>query len=190
MKGDKKVIERLNEALFLELGAVNQYWVHYRLLEDWGYTKLAKKERAESIEEMHHADRLVARIIFLEGHPNLQTLAPLRIGQNVKEVLEADLAGEYDARTAYKKSRDICHDAGDYVSMKLFEELLGGRGRSYRLPRNTDRPARENRREQIRPAQRRFRQRSRIRFERDTGRPWRPVILFPPPRQTEAVILP
>jgi bacterioferritin len=116
LKGDKKVIERLNEALFLELGAVNQYWVHYRLLEDWGYTKLAKKERAES--------KLVARIIFLEGHPNLQTLAPLRIGQNVKEVLEADLAGEYDARTAYKKSRDICHEAGDYVSMKLFEELL------------------------------------------------------------------
>ena len=124
MKGDPKVIERLNQALFLELGAVNQYWVHYRLLEDWGYQKLAKKERAESIEEMHHADRLVARIIFLEGHPNLQTLAPLRIGQNVKEVLEADLAGEYDARTAYKQSRDICHAAGDYVSMKLFEELL------------------------------------------------------------------
>ncbi len=107
MKGEKQVIERLNEALFLELGAVNQYWVHYRLLEDWGYTKLAKKERAESIEEMHHADKLVARIIFLEGHPNLQSVAPLRIGQNVKEVLEADLAGEYDARTAYKKSRDI-----------------------------------------------------------------------------------
>ncbi|RYG44129.1 bacterioferritin [bacterium] len=124
MKGDAKVIERLNQALFLELGAVNQYWVHYRLLEDWGYQKLAKKERAESIEEMHHADRLVARIIFLEGHPNLQTLAPLRIGQTVKEVLEADLAGEYEARTAYKESRDICHAAGDYVSMKLFEELL------------------------------------------------------------------
>jgi bacterioferritin len=124
LKGDKKVIERLNEALFLELAAVNQYWVHYRLLEDWGYTKLAKKERAESIEEMQHADRLVARIIFLEGHPNLQTLAPLRIGQNVKEVLEADLAGEYDARTSYKKSREICSDEGDYVSMKLFEDLL------------------------------------------------------------------
>jgi bacterioferritin len=124
MKGDAKVIERLNQALFLELGAVNQYWVHYRLLEDWGYQKLAKKERAESIEEMHHADRLVARIIFLEGHPNLQTLAPLRIGQTVKEVLEADLAGEYEARTAYKESRDICYQAGDYVSMKLFEELL------------------------------------------------------------------
>ena len=124
MKGDKKVIERLNEALFLELGAVNQYWVHYRLLEDWGYTKLAKKERAESIEEMHHADRIVARIIFLEGHPNLQTLAPLRIGQNVKEVLESDLAGEYDARTSYRKSREICQELGDYVTMQLFEDLL------------------------------------------------------------------
>jgi bacterioferritin len=124
LKGDKRVIERLNEALFLELGAVNQYWLHYRLLEDWGYTKLAKKERAESIEEMQHADKIVARIIFLEGHPNLQTLAPLRIGQNVREVLEADLAGEYDARTSYKLSRDICYEAGDYVSMKLFEQLL------------------------------------------------------------------
>ena len=69
MKGEKQVIERLNEALFLELGAVNQYWLHYRLLDDWGYQKLAKKERAESIEEMHHADRIIARIIFLEGHP-------------------------------------------------------------------------------------------------------------------------
>ena len=124
MKGDKQVIERLNEALFLELGAVNQYWLHYRLLEDWGYTKLAKKERAESIEEMQHADKLVARIIFLEGHPNLQKVGALRIGQNVKEVLEADLAGEYDARTSYKQSRDICYQAGDYVTMKLFEERL------------------------------------------------------------------
>jgi bacterioferritin len=124
LKGDTRVIEQLNEALFLELGAVNQYWLHYRLLNDWGYTKLAKKERAESIEEMQHADKIIDRIIFLDGHPNLQTVAPLRIGQNVKEVLEADLAGEYDARAAYKKSRDICHDAGDYVSMKLFETLL------------------------------------------------------------------
>jgi bacterioferritin len=124
MKGEKQVIERLNEALFLELGAVNQYWLHYRLLDDWGYTKLAKKEREESIEEMHHADKIIARIIFLEGHPNLQHLAPLRIGQDVREVLESDLAGEYDARTSYKKSREICHDAGDYVSMQLFEELL------------------------------------------------------------------
>ena len=124
MKGEAQVIERLNEALFLELGAVNQYWVHYRLLNDWGFLKLAAKERAESIEEMHHADRLIERIIFLEGHPNLQRVAPLRIGQNIKEVLEADLAGEYDARTAYKKSRELCADLGDYVSKELFDELL------------------------------------------------------------------
>jgi bacterioferritin len=124
MKGEPLVIERLNEALFLELGAVNQYWLHYRLLDDWGFKKLAKKEREESIEEMHHADRIIERIIFLEGHPNLQKVGPLRIGQNVKEVLEADLAGEYDARTAYKRSREICQEHGDYVTMKLFEELL------------------------------------------------------------------
>jgi bacterioferritin len=124
MKGEAQVIERLNEALFLELGAVNQYWVHFRMLDDWGYTKLAQKERAESIEEMHHADKLIERIIFLEGHPNLQRVAPLRIGQNIKEVLEADLAGEYDARTAYKASREICDSLGDYVSKDLFDELL------------------------------------------------------------------
>ena len=124
MKGEPQIIERLNEALFLELGAVNQYWLHYRLLEDWGYLKLAKKEREESIEEMHHADKLVARIIFLEGHPNLQSVGPLRIGENVREVLESDLAGEYDARTSYKKSREICQELGDYVTMNLFEELL------------------------------------------------------------------
>nr|WP_207747681.1 bacterioferritin [Pelagibacterium limicola] len=110
--------------MFLELGAVNQYWVHYRLLDDWGFKRLAAKERAESIEEMHHADTLIQRIIFLEGHPNLQRVAPLRIGQNIKEVLEADLAGEYDARANYKESREICNELGDYVSMKLFEELL------------------------------------------------------------------
>ena len=124
MKGEAQVIESLNEALFLELGAVNQYWLHYRLLDDWGYGLLAKKEREESIEEMEHADKIIERIIFLEGHPNLQTVAPLRIGQNLKEVLEADLAGELDARASYKKSREICNELGDYVSMKLFEDLL------------------------------------------------------------------
>ena len=124
MKGSTRVIERLNEALFLELGAVNQYWLHYRLCEDWGLGKLAAKERAESIEEMHHADRLVARIILLEGHPNLQKLAPLRIGTNVREVLESDLAGEYEARKSYAESREICRAEGDYVSMALFEGLL------------------------------------------------------------------
>ena len=125
MKGDAKVIDYLNQALRLELTAVNQYWLHYRLLEDWGYVKLAKKERAESIEEMHHADKLVDRIIFLEGLPNMQQLNPLRIGQTVGEVLEADLAGEYEARTHYTEAREVCHAAGDLVSMKLFEELLG-----------------------------------------------------------------
>lgn len=124
MKGEPQVIERLNEALFLELGAVNQYWVHFRLLDDWGFKKLAAKERAESIEEMHHADKLIERIIFLEGHPNLQRVAPLRIGENIREVLEADLAGEYDARAAYKASRELCEQLGDYVSKNLFEELL------------------------------------------------------------------
>lgn len=124
MKGNAKVIERLNEALFLELSAVNQYWLHYRLLDDWGFTKLAAKERAESIEEMEHADKLIERIIFLEGHPNLQTLAPLRIGQSVKEVLECDLLGEKDAWNSYTKSRNICEAEGDYVSKNLFEALI------------------------------------------------------------------
>jgi len=124
MKGKKDVVAILNEALKLELGAINQYWLHYRLLENWGFTKLAKKERMESIEEMEHADKLVARIIFLDGHPNLQTVAPLMIGQDLKEVLECDLKGEHIARDLYMKGRDVCRKAEDYVSMELFEELL------------------------------------------------------------------
>ncbi|WP_337997223.1 bacterioferritin [Oleispirillum naphthae] len=124
MRGSEKVIDRLNEALFMELGAVNQYWLHYRLLADMGIAKLAAKERAESLEEMQHADKLIDRIIFLEGHPNLQTLSPLRIGETVQEILECDLAGENDARAAYKASREICQAEGDYVSMALFDDLL------------------------------------------------------------------
>jgi bacterioferritin len=124
MKGDARVIDYLNQSLRHELTAVNQYWLHFRLLEDWGYIKLAKKERAESIEEMQHADKLAERIIFLDGFPNMQQLNPLRIGQNIKEVLESDLAGEYDARTLYNEAREVCRAAGDYVSMKLFEDLL------------------------------------------------------------------
>ena len=124
MKGNKDVIAALNEALKLELGAINQYWLHFRMLDDWGYTKLAKKERKESIEEMEHADKIVARILFLEGHPNLQHVAPLMIGQNLKEVLECDLKGEQIAREAYAKSREVCRSVGDYVTMELFEELL------------------------------------------------------------------
>ena len=124
MKGDPKVIDHLNQALRMELTAVNQYWLHFRLTEDWGFARLARKERAESIEEMHHADKLIARIVFLEGFPNVQNLSPLKIGRTIKEVLEADLEGEYEARTYYSKARDGCHKAGDYISMKLFEELL------------------------------------------------------------------
>ena len=124
MKGNKEVITRLNEALKLELGAINQYWLHYRMLDNWGYKKLAKKERKESIEEMNHADKLIDRIIFLDGLPNLQHVAPLMIGENLKEVLECDLKGENIARDHYKKSREICRDHGDYVTMMLFEDLL------------------------------------------------------------------
>lgn len=124
MKGDSEVIEILNEALKHELGAVNQYWLHYRLLDDWGFKRLAKKEREESIEEMEHADKLVERIIFLEGHPNLQHVAPLRIGENIKEVLECDLQAEYSARELYMRARSLCRDKDDYVTMALFESLL------------------------------------------------------------------
>ncbi len=124
MKGDAEVIAILNDALKHELGAVNQYWLHYRLLANWGFTKLAKKEREESIEEMWHADKLIDRIIFLEGHPNLQNVAPLRIGQDIREVLDCDLKGEHDARNLYMKARALCRTKEDYVTMELFEDLL------------------------------------------------------------------
>jgi bacterioferritin len=124
MKGNKEVIEALNEALKLELGAINQYWLHYRRCDDWGFTKLAKKEREESIEEMVHADKIVTRILFLEGFPKMQEIAPLMIGETLKEVLECDLKGEYIAQAFYTKSRDLCREHKDYVSMDLFEELL------------------------------------------------------------------
>ncbi len=124
MKGDAKVIEYLNAGLRSELTAVSQYWLHYRLLDDWGFGKLAAKAREESIEEMHHADKFITRIIFLEGHPNLQKLDSLQIGQNVKEVLEADLAAENGARALYKEAREYCDKVGDYVSRALFDELM------------------------------------------------------------------
>ncbi len=124
MQGDPKVIDYLNRALRSELTAISQYWLHYKLQEDWGLGHMAKKSREESIEEMNHADRLIERIIFLEGHPNLQKLDPLRIGQTPKETLECDLAAEQEARALYKEAREHCRDAGDYVSMELFEGLL------------------------------------------------------------------
>ncbi len=124
MKGDQKVIEYLNRGLRSELTAINQYWLHYRMLENWGYKVLAKKWRAESIEEMVHADKFVDRIIFLDGFPNLQVLDPLRIGQDVKEILEADLAAEQEARALYQEAAAYCHSVKDFPTRDLFEELM------------------------------------------------------------------
>ena len=124
MKGDAKVIEYLNRGLRHELAAINQYWLHYRLLDNWGLRALAKQWRKESIEEMEHADKLVERIIFFDGFPNMQVLDPLHIGQNVKEVLDCDLAAEIDARGLYQEAATYCHSAKDYPSRDLFEELM------------------------------------------------------------------
>jgi bacterioferritin len=124
MKGDAKVIDYLNKGLRSELTAINQYWLHYRLLENWGYRDLAKKWRKESIEEMHHADKFTDRIIFLDGFPNMQVLDPLRIGQNVKEILECDLQAEIDARALYQEAAAYCQTVKDYPSRDLFEELM------------------------------------------------------------------
>ena len=124
MKGDKKVIEYLNKGLRSELTAINQYWLHYRLLDNWGLNALAKKWREESIEEMEHADRFIDRILFLEGHPNLQVLDPLQIGQNVREILEADLAAEVGARALYQEAAAYCASVKDFPSRDLFEALM------------------------------------------------------------------
>ena len=123
MKGDVKVIEYLNRGLRSELTAVSQYWLHYRVLEKWGYLELAKKWREESIEEMRHADRFIERILFLDGFPNLQVLDPLRIGQSIPEILQCDLAGEHEARNLYLEAAKYCESVNDRVSKNLFEEL-------------------------------------------------------------------
>ncbi|KEO53528.1 hypothetical protein DT23_18405 [Thioclava indica] len=104
--------------------AVSQFWLHYRLQKDWGYGKLAKKMREESIKEMEHADKLINRIIFLEGHPNLQALDALRIGETVRETLTCDLEAEMEAVALYTEARKVCADANDYASMHLFEKLI------------------------------------------------------------------
>jgi len=124
MQGDARVIEYLNRGLRSELTAINQYWLHYRVLDNWGYKELAKKWRKESIEEMEHADRFVQRIIFLDGFANLQVLDPLRIGQTVEEIIAADLAAERDAHRLYTEAADYCFSVRDYVSKELFDDLL------------------------------------------------------------------
>ena len=124
MKGDPQVIEHLNTTLKNELTAVNQYWLHYRLLENAGLTRLAEFERSESIDEMKHADRLAERILFLEGLPNFQMLGRLRIGQNVEEMLRSDLELEVEAVGQLKDAIAHCEQVRDYVSRDLLKDIL------------------------------------------------------------------
>ncbi len=124
MKGDSKVIDFLNEALKNELTAVNQYWLHYRMLDNWGVSRLAEFERHESIDEMKHADKLAERILFLDGLPNFQLLGRLRIGETVEEVLKADLALEMEALPPLRDAIAHCEAVRDYVTRDLFAEIL------------------------------------------------------------------
>ena len=124
MRGDKKGIEFLNEALKNELTAINQYFLHYRMLDNWGMTKLAKFEYGESIDEMKHADKLAERILFLDGLPNFQSLGRLRIGENVEEVLKADLELEEEALPLLRDAIQHCEAVRDYVSRDLFAHIL------------------------------------------------------------------
>ncbi|MGD9388507.1 MAG: bacterioferritin [Gammaproteobacteria bacterium] len=124
MKGDPKVIEHLNTILKNELTAINQYFLHSRMLQDWGLEKLAAKEFEESVDEMKHADQLTQRILFLEGLPNLQDLGKLMIGENVKEILEADLGMEHKAIPDLREAVAYAESVGDYVSRQLFREIL------------------------------------------------------------------
>jgi bacterioferritin len=124
MKGDTKVIEYLNEALKNELTSINQYFLHARMLDNWGFGKLGKHEYDESIDEMKHADRLVQRILALEGLPNLQALGKLYIGENVEEILRGDLQLEHLAHPLYKEAVGYCERCGDYVTRDLLAAIL------------------------------------------------------------------
>jgi bacterioferritin len=124
VKGDAKVIEYLNEALKNELTAINQYFLHAKMLKNWGITKLADFEYHESIDEMKHADKLAERILFLEGLPNFQLLGRLKIGENVEEILKSDLALENEAVPQLKEAIAHCETVRDYVSRDLFAYIL------------------------------------------------------------------
>ena len=124
MQGDAKVIDFLNEALKNELTAINQYWLHYRMLDNWGVARLAHFERHESIDEMKHADKLADRILFLGGLPNFQLLGRLRVGETVEEILKADLALEEEAIPLLKDAIAHSESVRDYVSRDLFSDIL------------------------------------------------------------------
>ena len=124
MQGDSKVIEYLNQALTNELTAVNQYWLHYRILDNWGVKKLAEFERHESIDEMKHADRLADRILFLDGLPNFQAIGRLKIGETVEEILRADLALEMEAIPLLKEAIAHAETVRDFTSRDLFADIL------------------------------------------------------------------
>jgi len=124
MQGDPQVIDFLNKVLLNELTAINQYWLHYRMLHNWGIKRLAEYERHESIDEMKHADMLADRILFLNGLPNFQALGRLKIGEGVEEILKADLALEMEALPLLKEAIAHCEAVRDYISRELFEKIL------------------------------------------------------------------
>ena len=124
MKGDPKVIDFLNQALTNELTAINQYWLHYRVLHHWGLRKLAEYERHESIDEMKHADTLSERVLFLDGLPNFQAVHKLKVGETVEEILKADLALEMEAIPLLRDAVQYCESVRDYVSREIFERIL------------------------------------------------------------------
>lgn len=124
MKGDAKVIGYLNKALYNELTAINQYFLHAKMLKNWGFKELAEHEYKESIDEMKHADKLSERILFLDGLPNFQALGKLRIGETPREILECDLALEQEALPPLREAIAYCESVADYVSRQLFVDIL------------------------------------------------------------------
>ena len=124
MKGDPKVIEYLNKALYNELTAINQYFLHAKMLKNWGLEDLAKHEYEESIDEMKHADQLADRILFLEGLPNFQALGKLRVGESPREILECDLSLELDGLPVLREAIEYCDGIKDFTSGRLFKDIL------------------------------------------------------------------